>query len=823
MPQPENPDAIKEAAVRGRGKVFTGLFHADAMEKAFDQGFPHEEYLEDGFVTNSGEFLTRNEALQRAQDIGQLPKIRPKNSVMELGMLETAEFDQHRAFMPKPRENEAQGKLPEPEDLHYREGWLSPKGEFYSLGDLRTHDRWAANFIDEIPNLKVPKWDAGDPLSDKPVPSQVLQDNGWLRFVPQGRDGAIVDSGYGRRVNKAQKDTLETWALSDPDLKNIYHDYVRPNGSYLAQPERLWSRDEGAFMPKSKKLAPSRDLTSKGWILPNDEFVPLGAKFHHTWLQEHANELNKKFKTKFDENTSPDERVDALNKGFTRVNYERNTGTLHVETNEKFWNKRRKDTVFETVADNLDAVDNMLVNVTDDKGKIVDTGYAKLFNYDDSEKLNHLPLISEEGAFMPMPESYKPKSPEEQKAYDRFVLANKVLQANMHSSVSDQKLGEMKNEFDDALSAWRKLSVSKDESGFMPKREQAPLGLSDVEVKPRWSREEMIELTQPGKRNRFPEAVVPRSESDHVDYGITSSPRFKKAKTEEAAVKDFADQLVARYDQHKDEPVVQQGRGWYSEFTPKVKELFGDKAPEFVELLAATSPRNTPKQNFAYAVEAFDNWQAGKYDGLVSKFNEGLKKLGTGALEKEYNKSVPENKRPDKPNAATWLAWWIEKHDLIPKRDNGKLFGMNSTGVLKVLTRQWLNTNTGMKTRQFINNLIGADHGATIDMWAARTMREIGYKDFQDRWRILSENEAPVSDPDFKFSQKVFADASKRLDMKPSELQAAMWFLEKKLWQDNGWGKADYGSYQEPLRDLEVRRNAPRQTSLDIEVKPKKP
>lgn len=254
MPKPENPDAVKEAAVRTRGKIFTGFNHADAMEKAHEQGIPRGIDFLDGFVTNKGEFLTRNEAFQRAQEHEQIPKIRPRNSFADLGMLESNEFADQRAFMP-----------------------------------------------------------------------------------------------------------------STP----------------------------------SKKLAKSKDLTSKGWILPNDKFVPLGPKLHHDYLSENAASLNKRFKTNFDKDTTPDERIDALNKGFTRINYERNTGTLHVETNKKFWNKKRKDTVFETVADNVDAIDNMLVNVVDDKGKIVDSGYQRLFTFDDKDKLNHLPLISEEGAFMP--------------------------------------------------------------------------------------------------------------------------------------------------------------------------------------------------------------------------------------------------------------------------------------------------------------------------------------------------------------------------------------------------------------------------------------
>jgi hypothetical protein len=152
------------------------------------------------------------------------------------------------------------------------------------------------------------------------------------------------------------------------------------------------------------------------------------------------------------------------------------------------------------------------------------------------------------------------------------------------------------------------------------------------------------------------------------------------------------------------------------------------------------------------------------------------------------------------------LAHWIETHDLIPHKSNGKLYAMHSTAVLKVLARTWLKNVTGPKVNQFVRNLVGTDHGATIDVWAQRTMRRLGYEGFQERWRILPGNEGGVSDPDFAFSQKAFAHAAERLGMTPDALQGALWFAEKRLWADRKWGRLDLGSYLTEIKKVDSIR-----------------
>jgi hypothetical protein len=133
--------------------------------------------------------------------------------------------------------------------------------------------------------------------------------------------------------------------------------------------------------------------------------------------------------------------------------------------------------------------------------------------------------------------------------------------------------------------------------------------------------------------------------------------------------------------------------------------------------------------------------------------------------------------------------------------------------------------NTGPKVRTFVSNLLGTGHDATIDVWADRTMRRLGYEGHKERWRILPNNASPPSEKDFHFSQRVFAQAAKKLGMKPSELQGALWFMEKKLWTERGWGKLDLGSFQAEMRKTpELRARIANQSAQPdlLTVEPRK-
>lgn len=276
------------------------------------------------------------------------------------------------------------------------------------------------------------------------------------------------------------------------------------------------------------------------------------------------------------------------------------------------------------------------------------------------------------------------------------------------------------------------------------------------------------------------------------------SPLYKKSGSEVAAVKAFADRLVDFSKKYKDSPAYGAGLKWYSDLVPQLKKEFGNDSDLMAELLSATSPQTPPNTNFGFAFDALQSFRAGRFDKIISKFEEGMVKLEDGSWEAWYERNI----KSGNPTPAAFLANWINKFNLKPRSAHGKLYGQHSLPVLKVLARRWIDSNAGPKTKNFVENLMGKSNEATIDLWADRTMRWAGYEGFQDRWRILPENRAAVSEEDFSFSQKVFRAAAEKLGLKPSELQGALWFAEKQRWADSGWGYLNFGSFQTEISKL---------------------
>jgi hypothetical protein len=183
---------------------------------------------------------------------------------------------------------------------------------------------------------------------------------------------------------------------------------------------------------------------------------------------------------------------------------------------------------------------------------------------------------------------------------------------------------------------------------------------------------------------------------------------------------------------------------------------------------------------------------------------EGLGKIEDGSWESWYkrNKGMLD-KEPAKPGPGTFIGMWVEKHNLKPRQSNGKLYGLHSLAVLQVLTRKWLTEARGEKTLNFVKNLLGTEHEATIDVWADRLLRRLSYEKYVDRWRILSGNQNPPSGgPDFRFAQKAFRIAADKLGWDPDALQAALWFSEKKLWAENNWSRLDLGDFRNELEKV---------------------
>lgn len=357
-------------------------------------------------------------------------------------------------------------------------------------------------------------------------------------------------------------------------------------------------------------------------------------------------------------------------------------------------------------------------------------------------------------------------------------------------------------------------AVSAPGSKFMPEMQQETF-LEGIRLgKKEYDSGALQRMNREQLKEHYPEAILTKTIGEELTSDHLASPRYREAGSHEAAVKSFADKLVEYYNANKNDPAQKAGEKWYSDFTPLLKKEFGADAPIFAELLAATSPNTTPTVNFGFAQDAFNQFKSGRFDKKVAKFVEGMEKLGTGELKKLYDRDRKAGKTKDNPisaSDATHLAHWIDKHDLILRGAGGNRFGMHSLPVLQVLARKWLSSNRGPKTLNFVQNLLGTGHEATIDVWADRTLRRAGHEGYRPRWRITPENSTGVPDVDFNFGQEVFAVAAKKLGIKADALQGALWFTEKKHWSDNGWGRLDLGDYRSEMENLPLLRRGTEQ------------
>ena len=310
------------------------------------------------------------------------------------------------------------------------------------------------------------------------------------------------------------------------------------------------------------------------------------------------------------------------------------------------------------------------------------------------------------------------------------------------------------------------------------------------------------DMTLPQIAEHFPESVKPETRGQQISYDILNAP-LVRGMTRPQAVSAYTDKMVEEMKKWQDHPLFQSGLRWYSEFVPMLKRVYGKDADLMAQLLAATSPRSNPGVNWGFAEEALDLFKRSHFDKQLAKYEQGLKMGENGTLEKWYNARVKKGLVKNAPKTAspgTWLGEWVHANNLKPHQANGQLFGMRSGAVLEVLSGHWLQTNKGLKVNQFLKNLMGTDHGATVDVWAARLMRRLGYEGLQERHRILPMNETKISDADFKFSQEVFAEAAKRMGITPDALQGGMWFAEKSLWNDKGWSPLDLGDYRKEIK-----------------------
>lgn len=274
--------------------------------------------------------------------------------------------------------------------------------------------------------------------------------------------------------------------------------------------------------------------------------------------------------------------------------------------------------------------------------------------------------------------------------------------------------------------------------------------------------------------------------------------------------------------------IVRQAR-WYRDMRSRLRAEFGGMADVFADLLGATSAQTGVEQNYRNAVEILRRFSRGQYDREIAAYQARLD-AGQTVNPKELMQMSKAGEFPLIRSAA------------------GALFNTNSpaaTSALLDMFRQ-IKVDAAPKTINFTGNLIGFGTDATIDVWAARYLRDAAglkripppaEKNVAGKHLQGSTLDEPKIGGEFAFGQDVFRDAAGIInnsnvvkeydpslgDLGPDDLQAMVWFLEKEKWTKNGWtskagegGSLDFESSLAGAADPEAITKARRAASASF-------
>ena len=254
---------------------------------------------------------------------------------------------------------------------------------------------------------------------------------------------------------------------------------------------------------------------------------------------------------------------------------------------------------------------------------------------------------------------------------------------------------------------------------------------------------------------------------------------------------------------------------WYQALRGKLRATFGGFGDFLAQLLGPTSANNPVEPNFKYGIEALKLATSGKWDNLFKDIFAWRADIDAAAaaldstiatVQAEGGKGVMKDPRVVAAMAELKKASVYKGES--PRRENGKQFGMSSKGIEQILAEKWGDKVRGdaPKTKNYYQNSMGRTLEATIDVWAARTLRRLANEAIGDFPRIPPVAETAVagnvladnvtSGSEFGFGQDVFREAAAQLrnsgieqfkNTTPDAVQAMIWFAEKELWARRDW------------------------------------
>lgn len=257
---------------------------------------------------------------------------------------------------------------------------------------------------------------------------------------------------------------------------------------------------------------------------------------------------------------------------------------------------------------------------------------------------------------------------------------------------------------------------------------------------------------------------------------------------------------------------------WYREVATQLRREFGGLGDVFADILGATSARTQVRQNVDNALAVLKRHSRGEFDKEMAAYTDRLA-AGDTMGSPELHRLFAEGKFP-----------------LITKA-TGELFNMNSPKAAEALLGIFRDVKVGQapKTLNFMKNILDIGDEATIDMWAARYLRDLAglpriipgaEKSVGGKHLTGSTFEDSKVGGEFKFGQDVFAGAAEQInqsglvkkfdpslgDLDPKDLQAVAWFMEKKKWAD--LGQPDIGGSMAGELNLAGTPNQARVTEL---------
>ena len=339
-----------------------------------------------------------------------------------------------------------------------------------------------------------------------------------------------------------------------------------------------------------------------------------------------------------------------------------------------------------------------------------------------------------------------------------------------------------------------------------------------------------------GKEVIDPETGKPQLKHSHLNQ--TERRRLSAMHTA-SAVHTMGNKIVDEFMKIKDQPEIMAGEGWYSRMREKLAAALGEHHELFAQLLGATSAKTPVRNNFIQSLDALEQYKNGNFKNHIEKYLEAHEKMkeGKGALVAHMQKlGIPlydkdGNTVDTHDTDAAAMANWVHHHGILPRQQlqpgqlEGSKYNANSMSVLRALAGTWLKEVDAPKTPNFAGNLTGRTLEATIDVWAARFLKRLGYEGHgKGPWRAQGKSEPGVNSLDFAFSQDAMRHAADEITrrtgkkMNPDDLQAIAWFAEKHHWEKRGWTRgagAEKSSFDD-VADLAFPKTGESMTSADL-------